>query len=191
MFFIFTSQELFMNYTSLPRISRILNKAFNYPCYLSFLKWILGAKCCLYSFIGIIEFILNFQIYTVDTKGVINNTLIFSKVIYMYTKTLLWDIRTNLPMLHVLDNLEHLLHIPFKESEGFIRFLCFNCNEMQATINPKNNLSHCFACDKNLNNIDLMIANGYTFSKSVEILTVLWEEYKKRSQVKVAPSTWQ
>lgn len=109
----------------------------------------------------------------------------------MISNTLLWELRTNLPMLHVLEKLEHLLDLPFKESEGLIRFLCVNCNEMQATINPKNNLSHCFTCDKNLNNIDLMIAKGYTFSRSVDILTVLWEEYKKRSQVKVAPSTWQ
>ena len=109
----------------------------------------------------------------------------------MYTKTLLWELRTNLPMPFVLKELEDLIHIPYKESEGFIRFLCQDCNEIQATINPKNNLSHCFNCDKNLNNIDLMIASGYTFSRSVEILTVLLEEFKKGRQTEARTSTWQ
>jgi hypothetical protein len=94
-------------------------------------------------------------------------------------------------MFHVLVKLEDQLHIPIKESEGFIRFLCPFCKEMQATINPSNNLSHCFVCDKNLNNIDLMVANGFTFSMSVELLHDLWKEYKKRSQGEASTSTWQ
>lgn len=117
--------------------------------------------------------------------------LIFKKEVFMYPKALLWDLRTNLPMHFVLEKLEDSISIPYKESEGFIRFLCQNCNEMRATINPKNNLSHCFTCNKNLNNIDLLMANGHTFSGSIEILTFLWNEYKKRSQAEAPTSTWQ
>jgi hypothetical protein len=52
---------------------------------------------------------------------------------------------------------------PSKMSEGYYRFLCPNCGEMQATVNPRNNLAHCFHCNKNLNNIDLLITLGYDF----------------------------
>jgi predicted RNA-binding Zn-ribbon protein involved in translation (DUF1610 family) len=40
-------------------------------------------------------------------------------------------------------------------SEGYFRFLCPGCGEMLATVNPRNNLAHCFCCQKNINNIDL------------------------------------
>ena len=109
----------------------------------------------------------------------------------MYSKNLLWDLRTKLPMQFVLMNLENVLQIPFKESEGFIRFLCPSCNEMQSTINPKNNLSHCFSCKKNFNNIDLLMFNGYSFSSSVEMLICQWDELKKRSQTKAQTLAWQ
>ena len=109
----------------------------------------------------------------------------------MYSKSLLWDLRTNLPMLQVLIKLEDQLCLPHKESEGFIRFLCLNCKEVQATINPKNNLSHCFSCGQNLNNIDLLIRNGYNFSESVELLKVLWDVYKKERQFEATTSNWQ
>ena len=46
---------------------------------------------------------------------------------------------------------------PSKMSEGYFRFLCPRCGEMRATVNPRNNLAHCFCCKKNLNNIDLLI----------------------------------
>ena len=50
-----------------------------------------------------------------------------------------------------------------KMSEGYFRFLCPRCGEMRATVNPRNNLAHCFCCQKNLNNIDLLITLGYDF----------------------------
>ena len=109
----------------------------------------------------------------------------------MYSKSLLWDLRTNLPMLQVLIKLEDKLCLPYKESEGFIRFLCLNCKEAQATINPKNNLSHCFCCGQNLNNIDLLIRTGYNFSESVEFLKDLWDVYKKERQFEARTSNWQ
>ncbi len=48
-------------------------------------------------------------------------------------------------------------------SEGYFRFLCPRCGEMRATVNPRNNLAHCFCCQKNLNNIDLLITLDYDF----------------------------
>ena len=50
-------------------------------------------------------------------------------------------------------------------SEGYFRFLCPHCGEMRATVNPKNNLAHCFSCKKNLNNIDLLLKLDYPFLK--------------------------
>ncbi len=32
-----------------------------------------------------------------------------------------------------------------------------------ATVNPRNNLAHCFSCGRNFNNIDLLMTQGYDF----------------------------
>ena len=67
---------------------------------------------------------------------------------------------------------------PSKWSEGYFRFLCPNCGEMRATVNPKNNLAHCFSCNKNLNNIDLLITLDYTFRDAVALLERMLNEYQ-------------
>lgn len=59
---------------------------------------------------------------------------------------------------------------PAKMSEGYFRFLCPACGEMRATVNPRNNLAHCFCCKKNLNNIDLLLALDYDFHSAVTLL---------------------
>jgi DNA primase len=59
---------------------------------------------------------------------------------------------------------------PSKRSEGQYRFLCPHCGEMLATVNPRNNLAHCFGCGTNLNNIDLLMKLGYDFRSAVAIL---------------------
>ena len=59
---------------------------------------------------------------------------------------------------------------PCKMSEGYFRFVCPRCGEMRATVNPRNNLAHCFGCQKNLNNIDLLMTLGYDFRTAVAIL---------------------
>jgi len=41
---------------------------------------------------------------------------------------------------------------------------------MQATVNPRNNLAHCFGCRRNCNNIDLLLTCGYDFVAAVAIL---------------------
>ena len=65
-------------------------------------------------------------------------------------------------------------------SEGYFRFLCPDCHEMRATVNPRTNLAHCFSCGENFNNIDLMMTEGYTFREAVAQL----EQWLKRHQTK-------
>jgi DNA primase len=67
---------------------------------------------------------------------------------------------------------------PAKMSEGYFRFVCPNCGEMRATVNPRNNLAHCFCCKKNLNNIDLLIELDYDFLAAVALLERLLNEYQ-------------
>ncbi len=59
---------------------------------------------------------------------------------------------------------------PSKVSEGYLRFLCPNCREMKATVNPRTNLAHCFCCGLNFNNIDLLIQLGYDFRSAARLL---------------------
>ena len=67
-----------------------------------------------------------------------------------------------------------------KISEGQYRFLCPHCGDMLATVNPRNNLAHCFNCQKNLNNIDLLITLGYDFKSAVIVLERLLERHEAR-----------
>jgi len=48
-------------------------------------------------------------------------------------------------------------------------YYCPPCREMKATVNPKNNLAHCFCCGQNLNNIDLLIKLGYDFPSAARL----------------------
>ena len=69
---------------------------------------------------------------------------------------------------------------PSKISEGRFRFLCPHCGEMLAAVNPRNNLAHCFGCQKNLNNIDLLMTLGYDFRTAVAILERLLNRHQTR-----------
>src|ERR1700678_241973 len=80
----------------------------------------------------------------------------------MLSQDLLRRLRNDLPMSYTIHALGR--HgPPSKMSDGYFRFLCPHCGEMRATVNPKNNLAHCFWCKKNLNNIDLLLKLGYDF----------------------------
>ena len=70
--------------------------------------------------------------------------------------------------------------------EGFLRFQCPHCHNMRATVNPGNNLAHCFACSKNINNIDLMMVLGYDFRQAVRILARWLSQYKRPESTKSA-----
>jgi len=69
---------------------------------------------------------------------------------------------------------------PGKVSEGHFRFVCPHCGEMRATVNPRNNLAHCFTCRKNLNNIDLLLELDYDFVAAVALLQRWLEDYQAR-----------
>ena len=49
---------------------------------------------------------------------------------------------------------------------------------MRATVNPRNNLAHCFSCKKNLNNIDLLLTLDYDFLSAVRLLERWLNEYQ-------------
>ena len=65
-------------------------------------------------------------------------------------------------------------------SDRLFRFECPHCREMQATVNPRNNLANCFSCSKNLNNIDLLMTLGYDFRTTVAILERWLERHESR-----------
>jgi DNA primase len=70
---------------------------------------------------------------------------------------------------------------PWKRSDGYFRFLCPHCGDLRATVNPRNNLAHCFSCQKNLNNIDLLMTLGYDFRAAIAIL----ERWLQRHQTRL------
>ena len=96
----------------------------------------------------------------------------------MISKELLRRLRNDLPMRTTIAKLGQE-GPPAKMSEGYFRFLCPRCGEMRATVNPKNNLAHCFCCKKNLNNIDLLITLDYTFRDAVALLERMLNEYQQ------------
>jgi hypothetical protein len=104
----------------------------------------------------------------------------------MFTAKLLHQIRNDLPMPITIAALGRQ-GPPSKMSEGYFRFLCPGCGEMRATVNPRNNYSHCFTCKQNLNNIDLLITLGYEFRAAVVILEGWLKEYQA-GQAKKKPT---
>jgi hypothetical protein len=69
---------------------------------------------------------------------------------------------------------------PSKLRDGRFVFLCPHCREMLVYVNPRTNLAHCFACEQNLNNIDLLLTLGYDFRSAVIILERWLQEYQAR-----------
>jgi hypothetical protein len=65
----------------------------------------------------------------------------------MIAADLLRRLRNDLPMPVTIAALGRA-GLPSKISESYIRFLCPCCGEMHATVNPRNNLAHCFCCKK-------------------------------------------
>src|SRR3954464_8412808 len=101
----------------------------------------------------------------------------------MFTAQLLRRLRNDLPMRFTLATLGRQ-GPPGKMSEGYFRFLCPHCGEMRATVNPRNNLAHCFCCQKNLNNIDLLITLGYDFRSAVGLLEGWLQQYQAQQTQK-------
>src|ERR1700683_3484482 len=104
----------------------------------------------------------------------------------MITKDLLRRLRNDLPMPVAIAALGRA-GPPAKMSEGYFRFLCPHCSEMLATVNPRNNLAHCFCCKKNLNNIDLLLTQDYDFRAAVALLEHWLEQFQARQAKKKNP----
>ena len=106
----------------------------------------------------------------------------------MVTKALLRTLRNDLPMPYVFGQLGD--QAPFAKSvEGRFRFVCPHCGELLATLNPRNNLAHCFNCAANINNIDLLIALGYPFRQAVEQLHRWLLLYRNQASSTAAPQS--
>lgn len=97
----------------------------------------------------------------------------------MFSDDLLRRLRNDLPMPVTIAALGRQ-GPPSKMSEGYFRFLCPHCGEMRATVNPRNNLAHCFTCKRNLNNIDLLLTLDYDFPSAVTLLTRWLEQHQAR-----------
>jgi DNA primase len=109
----------------------------------------------------------------------------------MINKELLYAIRNELPMRLTIARLGQFGPIA-KHSDGYFRFQCPKCSELRATVNPSNNLAHCFCCGENFNNIDLMMIQGHDFLPAVDILTGWLEQYQRdlqRSRPAVSTAT--
>ena len=98
----------------------------------------------------------------------------------MISSDLLRRIRNDLPMPVTIAALGRA-GPPSKISEGYFRFLCPRCGEMRATVNPRNNLAHCFCCQTNLNNIDLLLTLDYDFRAAVALLEGWLEHYQAQA----------
>ena len=105
----------------------------------------------------------------------------------MISADLLRRLRNDLPMSATIAFLGRE-GPPAKMSEGYFRFLCPRCGEMRATVNPKNNLAHCFPCQKNLNNIDLLRTLEYDFFAAVELLEGWLNQYQTQRGNAAAPA---
>jgi hypothetical protein len=104
----------------------------------------------------------------------------------MITADLLRRLRNDLPMPVTIAALGRD-GPPAKMRDGYYRFLCPHCGDMLATVNPRNNLAHCFGCKKNLNNIDLLMTIGYGFQNAVAVLEQLLERYDALQPKKKTP----
>src|SRR5271155_2440404 len=99
----------------------------------------------------------------------------------MITPDLLRRIRNDLPMPVTIAALGRE-GPPSKISEGYYRFVCPHCGEVRATVNPRNNLAHCFTCKKNTNNIDLLLSLDYDFPNAVTLLAGWRPQYQARKE---------
>ena len=108
----------------------------------------------------------------------------------MITAELLRRLRNDLPMPVTIAALGRE-GPPAKMSEGYFRFLCPGCGEMLATVNPRNNLAHCFCCKKNLNNIDLLITLDYEFTAAVRLLERWLKDHEARQKRKRSTASGQ
>lgn len=80
---------------------------------------------------------------------------------------LLRGLRNDVPVLAVISDLE----IPTKRRGTRLTFRCPGCGGFHTATNPRTNLARCFSCQRNLNPIDLVMAErGTSFLEAVDHL---------------------
>ncbi len=104
----------------------------------------------------------------------------------MFPTDLLRRLRNDLPLAVTIAALGRE-GPPSKIRDGRFCFLCPDCSEMLAYVNPRNNLAHCFACQKNFNNIDLMLALDYDFPSAVTRLERWLNQYHSQRPRNTSP----
>jgi hypothetical protein len=81
------------------------------------------------------------------------------------------QLRNDVPIAWLI---AEVLEVPAKISEGYFRFLCPSCEELNTATNPRTNLARCFRCRANFNPIDMvMIVRRLNFTDAVEFLRAL------------------
>jgi len=96
-----------------------------------------------------------------------------------FPSELLRSLRNDIP---ISDLIRFRLDVPWKERDGYFRFLCPRCGDFHTATYPTTNLACCFRCGLNFNPIDLVMAvEGCGFVEAVKILTPLLEVYPRRS----------
>lgn len=58
----------------------------------------------------------------------------------------------------IADLIRLRLELPSSVRDSYLRFLCPLCSGFNTAVKPATNLARCFACKKNFNPIDLVIA---------------------------------
>lgn len=85
-----------------------------------------------------------------------------------FTKHELFQVRNSIDIKFII---EKVLNLPAKIDGGNYRFLCPKCSEFLASVNTTCNLSRCFRCKQNVNNIELIMEEkGISFVNSVKAL---------------------
>ena len=76
--------------------------------------------------------------------------------------------------LRIDDLIRHRLDLPWKEREGYLRFLCPLCSEFHTATNSRTNLGRCFRCGVNFNPIEMVMAVEHSsFVEAVKLLVPL------------------
>jgi hypothetical protein len=91
-----------------------------------------------------------------------------------FSRSQLFELRNNIGVDTLI---KEVLHVPCKSRQGRFSFLCPLCKQFDTSVNYKTNLARCFACEKNFNTIDLVMAIMQSdFLDSVRFLRKLHDQ---------------
>jgi DNA primase len=88
-----------------------------------------------------------------------------------FSQQLLFQLRNDLPIDAVI---QRGLRLPLQASDR-LRFQCPLCREFNTATNQNTNLARCFSCQRNFNNIDLvMLVRNTSFADAVKRLSAFF-----------------